>query len=193
MHQSRQKDTHAGRWPIWFFRHAWQADYDAMATDADALPRIDKRYGEKCAALLWQLQQQNEPAQDQRQVSAVAARTSALTVKCGITVPKSAGYRGSAPVSVAATGSNVLSTMRQQRPSSTRAVAKKTGGSVLLEHHASQSTRTRFSSSRAFGGGAEGDHPQQQQQLEAANSDPIQAFSSPRSCGDRNRYALQGL
>lgn len=157
-----------------------------MATDADALPRIDKRYGEKCAALLWQLQQQNE---SQEQQSTAATRKTALAVKCGITVPKSAGYRGSATPAAAVTGSTALSTMKQQRPSSTRAVAKKSNANL---EHASQATRVRFSSSRAFNSSVEDDRAQFQQ-LEAANSGPIQAFTSPRSSGDRNRCALRGL
>lgn len=159
---------------------------NAMATDADALPRIDKRYGEKCAALLWQLQQQqNEP---QEQQSAAATRKAALAVKYGTAVPKSAGYRGSAAPAVTVTGSTALSTMKQQRPSSTRAVAKKSNANL---EHASQSTRVRLSSSRVFNSSVEGDRAQLQQ-LEAANSDPIQAFTSPRFSGDRNRCVLRG-
>lgn len=158
-----------------------------MATDADALPRIDKRYGEKCAALLWQLSQQNELAQEQQQSSTAATRKSALAVKYGITVPKSAGYRGST-ATAAVTGGCALFTMKQQRPSSTRAAAKKSGANMSLE----QATRPRFSSSRAFGSGVEDDQ-MQLQQLEAANSDPIQAFRSPRSSGNRSRYARTTL
>ncbi|TYZ62364.1 hypothetical protein PybrP1_001863 [[Pythium] brassicae (nom. inval.)] len=62
-----------------------------MPTGADALSRINKRYGEKCGALLCQLQQQQQ--QHNCAVEQPSNCKAALASKYGIAMPKSAGYR----------------------------------------------------------------------------------------------------
>lgn len=145
-----------------------------MATttaDADALPRIDKRYGDKCAALLWQLQQR-ECAPEQ---PAPASRKSALATKYGIAMPKSAGHR-SAGAASAANAKTLLA-----RPSSTRVVVPKKPSNEPAIH-----ARARGPSQRAASSWGDDDLVQPQQ-LEAAQPDASRAFASPRPLGAVDR------
>lgn len=144
-----------------------------MSSDAASLPRIDTRYGEKCAALLWQLQQQQQQHSEPALEQPSSNRKSALATRYGLAIPKSAGYRG-APSPGSASDARQL-----QRLSSTRAVAKRpSGGQSTL-------SRPKLPSQRWE------DDSGQTQQLEAAQPDSSRAFSSPRSfAGGGDRYAF---
>uniref|UniRef100_K3WLZ5 Uncharacterized protein n=1 Tax=Globisporangium ultimum (strain ATCC 200006 / CBS 805.95 / DAOM BR144) TaxID=431595 RepID=K3WLZ5_GLOUD len=159
--------------------------------EADALPRISKRNGEKSSGIVPQLFS-SEAVRDQPTPTNQAA---AFTSKYRITIPKSARYRGGkgtsgdmsqtrGPVGLF-TMKQVPKEQQQQRSLSTRALPRKPLFSTGLDTQPSHPATT-LSSPKTFAEWGD-DYMQQPQQVEAANPSRSQLFSTTRKALDATR------